>query len=170
MTWMRIAVVAFVVAAGLLVWHGWTQLPELPDRVASHFDAAGRPDGWSDREDYARFTWLMNGLMIVLFAGLAAAFSHLPASLVNIPHREYWFAPARADATRAELAAWLLAYGAWLLLFLLFVEDRVVRFNQGLDPSTGGIWIGLAVFLAGTALWTGLLLRRFARPPRRSGS
>ena len=170
MSWMRIAVLAYMIAAALLVWHGWSQLPQLPDQVASHFDAGGRPDAWSSRAEYARTTWLLNGFLIVLFAGLAAGINRLPAGLINIPNREHWFAPGRADTTRAEIDAWLLGRGAWMFLFMLFLEDRIVRVNRGEMATTEHLWLGLGVFLAGTAVWTGLLLRRYLRTPAGRGA
>ena len=170
MSWMRIAVLAYVVAVALLVWHGWSQLPDLPEQVASHFDASGRPDAWSSRDDYARTTWLLNGFLIVLFAGLAAGLNRLPAGLINIPNRSWWLAPQRADTTRAEIAAWVLGLGAWMFLFLLFLEDRIVRVNRGEMATTEHLWPGLGVFLAGTAVWTALLLRRYLRRPPTPGA
>ena len=163
MTWLRIGVVAFVLAAALLLWHAWTHLPELPQRVASHFDASGRPDGWVDRESFARTTWIMNSLLIVLFAGMATAMTRLPVRLFNLPHREFWLAPARADTTRLTIAGWLLVFGAGLLFFLLFLQHQIVRVNLGLSERTEHLWIALAVFLAASLGWTVVLPVRFSR-------
>ena len=165
MTWLRIGVAAFVVAAALLLWHAWSHLPELPARVASHFDASGRPDGWTDRDSFSRTTWIMNSLLILLFAGMATALTRLPVRLFNLPHREFWLAPARADSTRITIAGWLLIFGAGLLLFLLFLQDQIMRVNLGQSERSEHLWIALGVFLTASLAWTVVLPLRFSRAP-----
>ncbi len=39
---------------------------QLPERVATHFDGSGQPDGWSSRSDHLRFM-LVFGLAFPLF-------------------------------------------------------------------------------------------------------
>jgi uncharacterized membrane protein len=165
MTWLRIGVVTFVLAAALLLWHAWSHLPQLPARVAVHFDASGRPDGWSDRESFVRTTWIMNSLLILLFVGMATALTRLPVRLFNLPHREFWLAPAHADTTRVTIAGWLLVFGSGLLLFLLFLQHQMVRVNLGQSERTEHLWPALAVFLVASLAWTIVLSLRFSRAP-----
>jgi len=163
---LPVGLVVFVCTACLLLGHTWVRLAELPPEVASHFDGAGRPDGWVDRASFVRTTWIMNGLMIVLFAAVALALPRLPARLINLPHREYWLAPARADATLADLVGWFLILGGWLHLFLLFLQHQIVQANLAPSGPLDRFWVALGIYMAGTLGWVVYLVVRFNRPGR----
>ncbi len=75
--------VALVVAAAL----SW---PALPDRVPTHFDAAGQPDAWSDR---SLALWLLMPLLAAALSALmdwsAQTIRRRPESpLVNLPYKD----------------------------------------------------------------------------------
>ena len=62
----------------------------LPPRVASHFNAAGVPDGWMLRNSYL---WFMAGLALglsVFFVGVFYSIRYFPQSTINLPYRDYW--------------------------------------------------------------------------------
>ena len=72
---------------GLLEW--MQVYPQLPDRMASHFDFYGRPDGWQPKEAFflvmavvIGVTGLIGFLLPALIAAAPAGFTelaHLPA-------------------------------------------------------------------------------------------
>jgi uncharacterized membrane protein len=68
---MRKMLPAFLVTLALLAFSLWA-LPQLPDKVATHWGLDGQPDGWSS----ARFGALMlPGVMILM----SALFAVLPS-------------------------------------------------------------------------------------------
>ena len=76
----------------------------LPPRVASHFDAQGRADGWSTKGE-------MVGMALVTLVVVAATLAmmwllayYAPPSLINLPNKDYWLAPERQADTRQSLA------------------------------------------------------------------
>jgi len=75
----------------------------LPERVATHFDARGRPDGWMSRTEHLRFmAWF--GLAFPLFVPVIVyVIRFLPDRLLNLPNRDYWLAPGRRTETMAYL-------------------------------------------------------------------
>jgi len=119
------------------------------------------------REGFIAFTAGMGIFLLVVIVGITGATRWLPATFVNIPHRDYWLAPERRAATCALLFRFGLWLGSLSLLFLTGVQWLVVQANlpeshQRLDPAhLAGID---GPFLLGTILWIILLKRSFAKP------
>ncbi len=64
--------------------------PQLPDRVASHFDLSGKADGWSTKQGLLRAYLGIIGLVALTILGGAFGVSKLPVSVINLPNRELW--------------------------------------------------------------------------------
>ncbi|MFO7733929.1 MAG: DUF1648 domain-containing protein [Candidatus Aminicenantes bacterium] len=70
--------------------HSW--YPRLPERIPTHFDFAGNPDGWSGREAFfalAAFPFVMTLVFYALIRFLPRI-ARDPRRL-NIPHKEEFF-------------------------------------------------------------------------------
>lgn len=165
--WLPIAVfVALLAASAAYFVAGGDALPE---RVAVHFAADGSANGFAGREEYRHFL-LLFGLGVPLAAALGTALlpALLPVSLINLPNKDYWFAPER----RAQSLLYLSGQGFWLgcllLLLMCGVHALVSAANQAaavgrhLDGSTF-VWV-LGVFAAGMVAWAAALILRFRRP------
>lgn len=139
--------------------------PDLPDRVASHFDASGRADGFMPKGSFAT---LMAGLALgdlLLFAGIGWLLGRMPASLINMPNKEWWLAPERRAATVAELAGQLHWIGAGTQLLFVAVFELTARANAGDEARLGGaFWYVLAGYLLYVAWWVVRMHRRFRLP------
>ena len=61
--------------------------------------------------------------------GVPALIGVLPVSLVNVPNKEYWFAPERRESTLAYFRMSFAWFGCALLAFLIFVNELVFRAN-----------------------------------------
>lgn len=166
--WLPVLVfVALLAASAAYFLFGSAALPE---RIAVHFAADGSPNGFETREGYRHFL-LMFGLGLPLAAALFVAVlpNLLPASLINLPNKDYWLAPER----RAQSMLYLSAHGFWLgcllLLLMCGVHALVVSANaaaasgQHLAGSTF-LWV-LGLFFSGMAAWAATLMLRFRRPP-----
>jgi uncharacterized membrane protein len=142
--------------------------PQLPDRVATHFDGSGRPDGWMSRSSHLIFTAVLGFAFPMFVVGLCFVLRFLPDRGFNLPHRDYWLAPER----RAETFAYFLRHSLWFacmaVWFVLGIHILVIQAN-GRSParlSTPGI-LGLAgSFLAGVAVWVVSLIRHFSHADR----
>jgi uncharacterized membrane protein len=145
-----------------------TSYPALPERVASHFGIDGRPNGWMSRDGEIDFM-LGFGLLLPVFMVVSMACTGwIPVSFVNLPHREYWFAPERRPATRALLLRFGLGLASLSLLFFAALQELIVAANvPGTAPhlNNPGIFVVAGGFVAGTLVWALLLRRRFSRPP-----
>ncbi|AHF93459.1 serine/threonine protein kinase [Opitutaceae bacterium TAV5] len=144
------ATLVFLVA--LLLANHW-----LPDRVASHFNGAGRADGWMRRDTFL-LTLELAGLGVSFGIGaLFFALNHFPARFINLPNRGYWLAPERRVATMTLI----LRRGLWLvpcmLVFFTALTVLTVFANRLSPPRLPASWIvGLIIgdlLLLGTALF-----------------
>src|SRR4051812_3401648 len=83
--------------------------PQLPDKVATHFGAGGRPDGWMSRTAHLLFMAAFGLAFPFFLVGLFYILRFMPDSSFNLPRRDYWLAPER----RAETFAYLLRHSLW---------------------------------------------------------
>ena len=150
----------------LALVQGAVYYAQLPDVVASHFDAAGqggrldgeagvRGDGPGDPRRH-----------LPLFLGVGAI--RWPDQMVNLPHKEYWLAPQRREATWGQVRRYLDLLGAATLAFLLVVQQGVIEAN--LDAASRRLpadtfWWSFATYLAVVALLVAAMVRRFLRVP-----
>jgi uncharacterized membrane protein len=162
--WLPLALA--VTAVGFSVAEFAYRYPQLPDRVASHFNAAGQADGWTSKRQFA--TMWFAGIAIVGFTFSMACLvvSVAPASVINLPRKDYWLTPERAAGTRRMIIQRMLWFTAALMLFMGYLSHEMIEVNlKGGGRLT--IWTPLAAFLAFTVLWCGETLWRFQRatPP-----
>ena len=140
--------------------------PQLPETVASHYNAAGSADGWASKTAFLAFYIGMVCFMAGLFALLPRWVRRLPASMINIPNKHYWLAPERREQTMDRFAAQMLSFGIAVVLILVVVFQHVINANlpgsQGFSTTTMAIILG--GFLLGVLVWTVRMLRSYRVP------
>jgi hypothetical protein len=154
----------YLLAAGLIATLAAT-LGRMPPIVASHFDGAGAPNGWSTRPVYAL---VLVGIGIVLPLATVALITRLtrdgPAGL-NIPARDYWTRPEHAG----RAVALVRAYHWWLASILagtaLSIHGLVLAAHRQVPPrlSTSamvGVLVIVTLAIGGWAVGWYRLLRR----------
>jgi uncharacterized membrane protein len=146
-----------------LAWH----LPRLSPRVAVHFGPSGAANGWMTHRQMVLFDAGVMGFAIAAIMGAALLMRVLPTQLVNVPNRDYWFAPER----RAQTVVRFLGHMLWLcclVVALLIAVDHlifVVNLRPGLPRLTAAeIVAPMAAFGLGLAVWVIRLYRLFPRP------
>jgi uncharacterized membrane protein len=138
---------------------------ELPDPLASHFQASGAANGYLPKTIYVRLMLVLlvgaPGLLVLVTRSALAR----PNARINLPHSDYWLAPERRAATIAALQAGVMRFGTLLVVFLCYAHWLVVRANRIQPPQLTGSWFvgGLVFFLCAMLLFTWRLLRRFRR-------
>src|SRR5262245_61072127 len=139
--------------------------PRVPEVMASHFGADGRPNGWSTRTTF--FGLYAGGAAIAALISLGAPWLlRVAPRWVNLPHKSYWLAPERRSRTESFFAAGFAWFGCAMLALLLAVMELALRANLGasrrLDPAM--VWLVLAGFALFLAVWLTVFLSRFYRP------
>jgi uncharacterized membrane protein len=149
-----------LVALGQAAWqHG-----RLPDTVATHFDAAGKADGWMTRNTQTTWHVVMILFIAGLMEGIARLNARVPDEFVNIPRREYWLAPERREATHRWLRGAIRLIGCVLMLFFLGLYHQVYRANtSGTQMIAGVTGLLVAGCLLSVAAVTVAVFLRFNR-------
>jgi len=141
--------------------------PQLPDRMASHFDFYGRPNGWQPKE---AFFLVIGGVIVVTGAIgfiIPVALLAAPTELINLPRKDYWLAPDRREETLRFLRARLEWFACGVLFVLLYASSQAINANlpgHGTFEAQEMLYV-LAGFLLITTGGTIHLLRHFYRVP-----
>lgn len=159
-----LAVIALLILAALLQWAVY--YPMLPDTLASHFDGAGHPNGWTSKAAFFQLMAAVLGIDVLFLVGLAPLLQRLPTSLVNLPHRDYWLAPERRARSLETVGVRLVWFAAASFLLALVIVQDVIAANLSESPRLGPLTpAALVVYLAFTVIWLVALFGRFPKPP-----
>jgi serine/threonine-protein kinase len=149
----------------IAVGHGIWAYTVLPERVASHWDGAGNPNGYMSRDGFVSFyLWLMVGLS-TLFGGIGALIRVTPDDAVNLPNKEYWLAPERREATITTITQQMNAFTIMLNAFMIGIHQLSIMANLTPDKHlSNGVWVLLVGFLGGTGFWVYKMITEFKVP------
>ncbi len=156
-----------VFGAGYLVFAGylWQTHAQFPERVASHFNADGHPDGSMSRTSY----FVVFAALPLVMAALFGFFTWLPRlqpRLVNLPNRSYWLAPERIVQTCDFLLSRLLWLAVLLMVLFAALHAMILDANRSPAPhlSSGGtLWLVIG-FFACFIVWLVAVLSHFTAP------
>lgn len=163
----RAILLALAACAVFAVWSAWD---ELPTRLASHFDAGGRPDGYMSREAFFATMAAVGCAVVLPLAFLSALLRVVPNAAINVPHRDYWLTAERREQSIQRIGAfggWFSIATAALLLMVVALTLRANVDRTGLDMQIFGIGFGL--YLASMVLLLVTMYRQFARAPSLPG-
>lgn len=160
-------VLAYLVLA-VLVMIGSTAYyyPQLPEQVASHFDASGQPDGWMSKPFYAAFMVGMTLFIAGVFIVMAYLTANIPVRWINLPHKDYWLAGERRAETLAYLKTFSLWMGTATMILMALLNVQCLRYNLGQIPRLEHTWYFLGTYLLAVGYLLVPMLLRFRRPRR----
>ena len=109
----------------------------------------------------------MLGVCLLIGFGVPAIISAAPPSLVNLPNKDFWFAPIRRDHTLAVFRIQMAWFACALLTFLIVVNQLVYNANQSVPRHLNGpqFTMALIAFLGFVAIWTIRLVTYFSKTP-----
>ena len=160
------AFVLVLLYAGFLGYWAWSGM-QLPERIATHFNGSGEPNGWMSRSANQTLMLIFGFVFPVFMIGLLYATRFLPPYLINIPHRQYWLAAER----KTETSDYLVRHSLWLACLMvglvIGIQYSIVEANRQTPPhlSLTVFLQVMAPFVVGTAIWALVLLRHFRKPP-----
>jgi len=117
----------------------------LPDRIPTHFDLAGKPNGWGSPSSLL----LLPVLALVLYLGMTLV-SRFPSTF-NYPVRVTAENRPRLQALSLEMIAWLKVELVCLFTWIQWSIVESVRQGQGGLPVL--VVPGSLVVVLGTVVW-----------------
>jgi len=141
--------------------------PILPESVPSHFGSNGKATSFSSKEMMIGSHLAVIGVLLVIFGIVGALLKNGKASYINVPNREYWFAPERKAQSSNDvlsLLLWILCsvLALMLLVFYSTAESAMMETNE----LGAAFYIGLAFFLLFDMFVVIYLIVRFSTLPR----
>jgi len=141
-----------------MAWITWSALAgpqKLPDRIPTHFDAAGNPNGWGT----PGMLLLLPVVAVMLYLVLTVA-SRFPAAF-NFPVRVRATVRLQAERITLDMMAWIKAE---LVLLLALLQSAMIRAAQGGDPRLNPLMVPIAIVLIFMTIgWHMVAVVRLAR-------
>jgi len=158
--------IAFVVLIATVV-QAYATLPQLSERVLTHFGASGSGDSWSTKEGFFRIQVIVPSILLFFLGGTAFLIPRLPASMVNLPNKEYWLKEENRKKAFQTISFFLNLTNIALQLFFFFVNREII--NTNLERSTylgNGFWIVLGTFMVFSMVSAIWMLLYFSNVPK----
>lgn len=139
--------------------------PRLLEIVASHFDGAGTPNGWSSKMTFFVIYWGVIALTLFIFLGLPKVLSRLPDSLINLPNKDYWLALERREETISFITYQMEWFGIATLIVIISAIQLAIQANlpNVHHFSTVTMWGILAAYGLFILIWTIRFIFRFSK-------
>jgi len=160
----KISLIVFIILLLLCLGHAAYYYPLLPDRVASHFGASGKPDAWSSKESFAKIYFIVIAFTAVLFPGIGFILRKAPAYLINLPNKDYWLSPERRDETIAVLSRQFLWFGSATVLLLLDIFHQSFRVHLGNAQTLEHPVASIVAYVFFSVPWSIGLIVKFKLP------
>lgn len=141
--------------------------PQMPERMASHFAADGRVNGWQSRGAFFVLMLLITSTSAIV--GFVAPWQIAARSnaRINLPHRDYWLASERREQTMCFISA-TMAWFACGILFVL-ISGTFLALQANLAPerhfNSEAMLVVMGGFLLGLLGLLVRLVRHFRKVP-----
>lgn len=141
--------------------------PLLPDRLASHFNASGIPNGWMPKQAFFVVYFVMIIVAAIPDFYVPYAISKTSNDRLHLPNKDYWLAPERRAETMAYFDKSLAWFGCALLLLEVLAMGLAIQANFSSPPQMPAtpILVLIAAFVLYNILWIVLMFRRFSNVP-----
>jgi uncharacterized membrane protein len=123
--WLRVGLVALAAAHGALWWRAAAWWPLIPERFPTHFDLAGKPDGWSNRSLLSWFALPLIALALGSFVGgigiWIGALARNTPGIVNVPQKDLFLKLSPEGRASVVMPTRLLLLAVLVLMQVLFL-------------------------------------------------
>ena len=138
--------------------------PQLPEKVASHFNGGGQPDNWSSRNSFVIFTAIF-GLFATCFSTLIMLLiENAPVSLLNLPNKEYWLTGERRESSLRLIRQRFEWLSVGMLALINAVIYMTMQANIHKEPLSSNIWFLIIGFFVFVVVWIISFVMRFRIP------
>ncbi len=145
--------------------------PLMPMNMASHFDAAGRANGWMPKNGFFIMYAFIMALMFALFTLMPRLLLKVPVSMINLPNKGYWLSPEHREQAGEMMQRYLNTAGNLTMALIVSVFQMSFRANldkEGRMPEFAPF--AIIVFVVLMAIWCVRFIRAFRIPPGPGGN
>jgi len=162
----RLPKLVFVTLVMIAAWQGLNAYPMLPNRLASHFDGSGVPNGFQSKPAFFKMYAAAIVLAAVFGFVVPRLLALLPNALFSLPNKDYWLAPERRSETMGVFESYFGWFGCAIVLFAISVFGFVIEANFHRPPRLDNTFliVMLPLFLGFIIVWMVLFVRRFRTP------
>jgi uncharacterized membrane protein len=161
----RLVYACLMIAAVLTIGYYY---PQMPQRMAAHFDINGRPNGWQPREMFFLLMVVVIGTSAIVGFVAPRQMMRKPPERWNLPNREYWLSPEHRQETQNYISSLMLWFACGLAFVLITGTALACRANLQNGPfdSTSMLYlvVGLTVFIG---ILLVAMIRRFQNVPNK---
>lgn len=130
-----------------LIYQVYSSYSYLPERMATHFDMSGNPNGWSSKNSFFVTWYIMIFLVNGIFYLISKIIHKIPESMINIPNKRYWFETEERKKESINRVIAILPGTAFLLnIFWSFIYESILHNNTGMGFNLP-VW-GMFVYVA----------------------
>ena len=130
-----------------LIYQVYSSYSYLPERMATHFDMSGNPNGWSSKNSFFVTWYIMIFLVNGIFYLISKIIHKIPESMINIPNKRYWFETKERKKESINRVIAILPGTAFLLnIFWSFIYESILHNNTGMGFNLP-VW-GMFVYVA----------------------
>ena len=149
---------------GIFAAHITFYYPNLPEIIASHFNAAGEANDFMSKQNFVIFEAIILFLIIFEFTLLPLFLRKMPDSLINIPNKKYWLSAERRETTFLVIKKYFEWFSVALLCMFIAVNQLVFQANLTRQNLSGTITLLiLGAFLLFTIIWSAKFVRQFTK-------
>jgi uncharacterized membrane protein len=156
---------AFLILVCLLMMAHY--YPQMPERMASHFAADGRANGWQSRGAFFVLMILVCSTSAVVCFLAPRQIAARANARINLPHRDYWLAPERREETMRFISATMGWFACGILFVLISGTFLALQANLAPDRRfhSEAMLVVLGGFLFGLLGLLVRLVRHFRKVP-----
>jgi uncharacterized membrane protein len=153
-----------LLAAAGLIYFSYLY-PQVPDPMASHFNASGAATAWMPKSGFFMLIAIVTLAASVPVFLVPRSLAKLSNDKINLPNKKHWLAPERRAETMQYLGIQMGWFGCALLALLLSGLYIAVAANFRPDRhfDSGSFYVVLGAFLAFITFWLVRLLLHFNR-------
>ena len=141
--------------------------PQMPQRMASHFAADGRANGWQSRDAFFVLMFLVCSTSAVVCFLAPRQIAAKANVRINLPNRDYWLAPERREETMRFISATMAWFACGILIVLISGTFLALEANLAPDHqfNSRAMLAVLVGFLGGLLSLLVRLVRHFRNIP-----
>lgn len=135
--------------------------PNLPEKIATHFNAFGEADGWMLKQNFLILEAIVLLFILAEFTLLPLLIQKMPDSLINMPNKQFWLAQERRGETFAVIRTYFEWFSVALLTLFIGINQLIFRANLTRENLSPESWLMIGAFLIFVILWSIKFVRQF---------